>query len=387
MNSKKPRNDKTSSPELSFYDYLYTEQFNYEEFKKNVFTRLTILRKLENGVFDSLALKNKEEDIITHFCLKLICAQSRWSIRWFVNLETSFFKRRCEQNIEESKIFFSKKVWPHLEIKEYLDSSTSYDLAYTNTKQLTDDIKFHFTACSDILAKRNRKIHGGFFQKADDVVISVMVDLFRKTLEKSMNGLYDKITIDSDERLIKLNKELFSAPDSTNEQISGDILKMSEAFPLCIKGIIGKLKTENHLKYTDRQVLCLFFKDIGMSLNETIGFFKSHFKCALDKFNKEYLYSIRHNYGLEGKRANYSSFPCSRIIGSSNEAGCFGCPFVNNHDFVKLNSDIEDLSRDAMKCCASVGAKIIGKEFERLQMSPAEYFKFVYKAIPTQKAE
>ena len=41
-----------------------------------------------------------------------------------------------------------------------------------------------------------------------------------------------------------------------------------------------------------------------------------------DKFDKEYAYNIRHNYGQEGKRADYTPYSCGKVI--SDHA----CPYA-----------------------------------------------------------
>ena len=40
-----------------------------------------------------------------------------------------------------------------------------------------------------------------------------------------------------------------------------------------------------------------------------------------EKFDKEHAYNIRHNYGKEGGRKDYSAFGCSKIIGSTVQSG------------------------------------------------------------------
>lgn len=36
-----------------------------------------------------------------------------------------------------------------------------------------------------------------------------------------------------------------------------------------------------------------------------------------DKFDKQYLYSIRHNYGKEGQRKDYTPYTCMKVISST----------------------------------------------------------------------
>lgn len=368
-----------SEPELSFYDSLNRATFNYEEFKESALLRLKILRKLENNVRDIKSIKTAEEDLNSHFCLRLVCAQSRWSLNWFVVQETQIFKHKLMSDPSESRRFFLEKVWPHLNTTKHIEYSTVYNPNSRNTLNFTERVKIHFTKCSELLPRRTHNLSFGYFDIDDEVLISFLTETFRKWLEKQMNELYEKTVMDSDERLISLNKMVFTTESSDATPATGDIMKLSDLFPLCIKGILERLNVQRHLKYQDRQMLCLFFKDIGMGLNECIEFFKTSFNCTPDQFNKEYMYSIRHNYGLEGKRANYHSFTCSKIIGLSNDRVSFGCPFVNNHDFVKLNSDIEDLNKDAVKCCGRVGAKIVGEELKSLFQTPADYFKILFK--------
>lgn len=47
-----------------------------------------------------------------------------------------------------------------------------------------------------------------------------------------------------------------------------------------------------------------------------------------DKFEKEYAYNIRHNYGKEGKRADYTAHSCVKVIAATPHRGeHHGCPF------------------------------------------------------------
>lgn len=369
-------------PVLSFYQALPSENLNYQKFKDKAFERFRILKKIENNIKDVECIKNLEDDFNGHFCLKVLCAQSKWSSIWFTNHETQLFKARLKKNPEEGKQFFIESVWPYLNVRRDIDYNTNYSLSHTNNKDYDTDIRVHFSKCSEILAERTQKMKEGYFQMSDAVMEAFLTSEFKRVLEKSMLLLYEKCLINSDERILKLGKEILFDNSAAAEPTSSiNALNNTQYFPLCIQGIIQNLTKNRHLKYNDRQALCLFLKDVGISLNDCISFFKAGFKCTAEEFTKLYLYNIRHNYGMEGKKANYGCFSCGKMISFTNDPNSFGCPFIKNHDFVKMNADIEDFSGGPIKCCSQVAAKIVGKDVESKFNTPAEYFKMLVKEL------
>jgi len=125
----------------------------------------------------------------------------------------------------------------------------------------------------------------------------------------------------------------------------------------------SKLRADRHLKHGGRMQYGLFLKvlfsllllhltdakcyqGIGLSLEEALLFWRKAFRDVNDdKFQKEYAYNIRHNYGREGKRTNYSPYgyaayligytprltfahSCNKIINTPQSVGdASGCPF------------------------------------------------------------
>ena len=121
------------------------------------------------------------------------------------------------------------------------------------------------------------------------------------------------------------------------------------SFPPCMQSMYKKLQETNHLKHTARQQYGLFLKGIGLSCEESMTYWRAEFtkKTPLEKFNKEYAYGVRYNYGLEGKRQDWSPHSCSKIIsapGANAAAGeHHGCPF-RNLDETQLRAELQRMS-------------------------------------------
>ncbi|RVD91667.1 DNA polymerase alpha primase large subunit, partial [Tubulinosema ratisbonensis] len=91
--------------QVEFYNSLPREQTNFTELQRLSILRIKTLRINENTSIEEHIkdIVNKEEDILSHFYTRMLCAQSLWSTKWFVTQETLLFKRRLK-NLEEKEL-------------------------------------------------------------------------------------------------------------------------------------------------------------------------------------------------------------------------------------------------------------------------------------------
>jgi DNA primase large subunit len=68
-----------------------------------------------------------------------------------------------------------------------------------------------------------------------------------------------------------------------------------------------------------------------MNLEDALVFWEGHFSKVMthDQFVKGYSYTVRHMYGKEGSRKDYTAPSCHKIImGTPPESGAYhGCPY------------------------------------------------------------
>ncbi|KAL6122581.1 DNA pol primase large subfamily [Nucleospora cyclopteri] len=364
---------------LTFYEKLYVEKetnISYGTFKKTALERMRLLRKIENNVRDLSGFEDLFYDLTSHFYLRLVASQAQWSLIWFVNQETALFKLRLGiMKDHEIMNFFNKSFIVHYKNDDdtKLLKTGSYDPDYTVKLQSYDFI--HFTKCSDSIHKRRNILQRGFLPLNRETTISLLCTEFKTFLETNCREVFEHTAKHSDERLIKLNADLFQNYNTTFETSStntiADIVN-SAHLPLCMKLLLNRLNSESHLKFHDRNQLVLFLKDLKIPINETMNFMRAKLPRMKEK---ELTYNIRHNYGLEGKRGNYSCFSCQKIIGNSTDANSTGCPFVKNKSYAAQFVDLEDL--DATKNCKKYLGKLIEiSKIDEINMrSPVDFFK------------
>jgi DNA primase large subunit len=169
--------------------------------------------------------------------------------------------------------------------------------------------KVPFEDAIDLLRERKVLLRAGFAYVSRTNLSAIIAARFRANL-----GLHLAQTcrataqMRQDVRvtpLVNMLSKAYINPSYKASKIEGAVTKeqlpalAARSMPLCMSSLMKTLKQEDHLKHSARMQLGLFLKGIGLSLNDALAFWKQSFarKIPPEKFDKEYAYNIRHNYG------------------------------------------------------------------------------------------
>ncbi|KMV66178.1 putative DNA primase [Encephalitozoon cuniculi EcunIII-L] len=374
-------------PGITFYTALSKSSVDYETFRKCAERRIEMLRCEEgDGIISKCLSTSIEEDILSHFFCRVVCSQDAWNAVWFVNAEVNLLRLRISKNPGGARAFFLSEVLPHMDGARTQDGVLVLGMRSRYNPDVvasaaSSEVLVHFTKVIDLIGKRAVVPEGGYLRLNDEGIGSLLVNEFRRYLSNRMDELVEISSNEPDERMRVLSTSLLANPTGYERGTNFSLESSERYFPPCMQDIMERLRKNKHLKYNDRQTLCLFLKDCGMSVEDGIAFFRGSFKAPREVFDKEYLYSIRHNYGLEGKRANYSCFSCSKIANMTNEERRSSCPFVGDPEHMRerikdVGADIEDIMGEGPfnGKCTRLLEKLTCRKQSRLVATPVRYY-------------
>ncbi|OQS07199.1 DNA primase [Thraustotheca clavata] len=357
---------------LSMYQEPPNVEVTLEEFESYSIDRLQMLKtlelvrlrgrddaKVEKAMAKFLPLRtaeDREKDEISHFILRMAFCHSEELRRWFLTQESSLFKHRLDQASRDEKMNFMKKnrlVYDQVDTEEFAELKQQLTAVHLANKTSVKEalnmpdvyVKVPFTEAIDLIGQRKVFLKCGVAYVPFDHLVTILFARFRSTLSKQLAIAFRKFNGSAaarDDRLLPVLKNLAKhhiGPDyGTVPQASGNAITpemidglAATAMPLCMKTLHNAMKTQSHLKHGGRMQYGLFLKGIGLQMDDAITFWRNVFckKMNVDEFNKKYAYNIRHNYGKEGKRKDYTPFNCVKIItGDPPKAGEYhGCPF------------------------------------------------------------
>ena len=182
--------------------------------------------------------------------------------------------------------------------------------AYLFAHDLTSLIKQHFRASLVLGLSKIQAVYPEYLNEEEK--------------DRLLPFLKDVIPAASEGKSLYSNTQSFM---NTGEVKAEQIESLSkQSFPLCMRVLHKELKEKHHLKHYGRMQYGLFLKGIGLKLEDALQFWRENFTASgmtTESFDKQYAYNIRHNYGKEGKKTNYTPYGCSKIINNPE----YVCPF------------------------------------------------------------
>ncbi|XP_078397958.1 DNA primase large subunit isoform X2 [Cetorhinus maximus] len=331
---------------VQFYEQPPTENISLQDFESFAVERLKLLKSIETiGVsyirasepynkkleielrklkfpyrvsseekLDDYEIRRK--DHISHFILRLAYCQSEELRRWFIQQELDFFRFRFNELLDKQQEFLKH-------------NKLEYQTVF-------------FTDALELVRVRKVFVKDGFAYIPHPEIVIIVLNEFRQRLSKSLAIASRSLpVIQSDERLQPLLNHLSHAYVGQDYSVQKNVGKISleqidslaaKSYPPCMRQLHKALRDNHHLRHGGRMQYGLFLKGIGLTLEQALQFWKSEFikgKVDPDKFDKLYSYNIRHSFGKEGKRVDYTPFSCMKIIMSNppSQGDYHGCPF------------------------------------------------------------
>ncbi|KAL8607230.1 hypothetical protein ACOMHN_009624 [Nucella lapillus] len=389
--------------------------------------------KLKNSVFEKGSVEesqkqlNRWKDHVSHFILRLAYCRSEDLRRWFIQQEVDLFRFRFQQESPHSRAKFmvvnDLSYLPidkeeHLELRQQLNDAFKDETYHSVYVQF---YKVPFTEALDLVRGRRVFVRHGYAYVPQDDLVSILLTLYRVQLSHSLAVTARAMPhLEEDGRLLPMLCSLsrrYVGQDYASKkpvgEITADMIDMlsKQSFPLCMQQLHGAMRANHHLRHGGRQQYGLFLKGIGLSLEEAIKFWRTEFSKIIDadQFDKKYLYNIRHNFGKEGKKTDYTPHSCMKIIISNTPGvGDFhGCPFKHcDQDTLRQKLKSQGLKKDDVDqvlqyskgghyqvACAKMfevihGALTGGEEDMDVSFQhPNQYFEESYKRLHKNTAE
>ncbi|KAJ2503779.1 DNA primase subunit pri2 [Coemansia sp. RSA 2049] len=281
----------------------------------------------------------RRKDHVSHFILRLAFSRTEELRGWFLRYESALLKHRFKEAdlAEKQELLAAAKL--RLDLlspaakEERLGEAAHF---YAAHEQL---FEVEFERVLDLVSRLQVVLQGGRAYVPQSEVVALLLHEFRQTLTRALAVCAKALPqMGEDERLVPVLQNLSNQTARSEYQSTGvagavsadSVDALGGNFPLCMQHLHTQLLRDHHLRHGGRMQLGLFLKGIGLDMQEALVYWRRAFSAMTDdQFQKGYAYNIRHNYGLEGKRANYSPYSCHRII-TTNAPGPgdhHGCPF------------------------------------------------------------
>jgi DNA primase large subunit len=281
--------------------------------------------------------ENERRDQCSHFILRLAYCRTEDLRRWLLTHEVALFRHRLERleredpkglrSFMQSAGMSFEELEPKAKQEPRWGRLLRFNLSESDFQNSTF-YKIPFAQASDLIKNREVVVQAGVAYVPGTKLVSIVTARYRANLSRSLaKAAASFAAIAEDARIGPLLKNMNQqyTGKNFNKNLSGVEGELTAAnvddhakrsMPLCMRQAHMGLKKDHKLKHDARRQYGLFLKGAGMSMEDSIQFFQREFTKIIsgDDFNKNYLYNIRHMYGKEGKRQDYTPFSSTTII-------------------------------------------------------------------------
>ncbi|XP_054283942.1 DNA primase large subunit-like [Macrosteles quadrilineatus] len=289
----------------------------------------------------------RKADHISHFVLRLAFCRTEELKRWFISRELDLFKLRWLNLSNEGKAEFIRINNLNYKPIPSEDLSQIVEMSYGVISSSLDYYKVSFTTVLDLVRSRKVFLHLGYAYITNNEIISVILTMVRNRLSNELSRTARLLpsmeaTGEDQDRIFRYLKSLPHAyiGEDYSTRKSGDKVPIEcidslarQSFPLCMRQLHYRLRQDHKLRHHGRLQYAMFLKGIGVTLEDITTMWREEWaKVEPEKFEKGGVaYLLRHSYGKEGKRTNYTPHSCMKIINASVTTGDqHGCPFKHN---------------------------------------------------------
>ncbi|KAJ2782559.1 DNA primase subunit pri2 [Coemansia javaensis] len=285
-------------------------------------------------------MAERRKDHVSHFILRLAFSRTEELRAWFLRYECALLRHRFrEADAAERQELLAAARLQLTQIPPGARAAVlgeAADRFYAPGDQL---FEVGFERVLDLVARSQVVLRAGRAYVPQSEVATLLAHEFRQRLARALAVCAKALPqMGEDERLVPVLHSLsnqtarreYRSAAAAGAVSADSVDALAPAFPLCMQHLHAQLAADRHLRHGGRMQLGLFLKGLGLDLQEALVYWRRAFAAMTDdQFAKGYAYNIRHNYGMEGRRADYAPYSCHRII-TTNPPGPgdhHGCPF------------------------------------------------------------
>ncbi len=306
------------------------------------------LLRRSSAVFEDEWLLLVKREFAGHVLLRLAVSEDERLASWLVENEGDLFEYRFRAALNKEKLqvmrflFGKDKMLSINDLEKVLGEENILKRfgLYTPSRvrhfrsgieESSGYVAIYFTDVPDVIGSKRALLYKGWAIAPLFVFFGSIKRKFEALLREKIKKLQDRVAGEPalQEKLKAIRDKLRKIAKKYSSDFGfepGEIPSGTPLFnrvdlmPPCMQELIMILSKKGHLEHGERFQLGLFLKRLGMSLEDQLRFWYDqavdNIGLNYEEFTRKVGYIIRHLYGLEGSKIDYSPPKCKTITGS-----------------------------------------------------------------------